>query len=149
MTNTDDHSVAKATPTRIRYPEKRLQLASVASLMSERQYCELYDDAEATGARVDSIGILDGRLWLIEYKVHVHGPMVRHAPGKGSSLESKISGTLGPVYRRGADPVSQLCNGAWNRTSPPVFAIIAKSFSALAIEQLHELFAVSGHDWCL
>lgn len=147
MANTEDHSLEKTTPTRTRYPEKRLQLASVASLTSALQYHELYDDAEATGSRVDSIGILDGRLWLIEYKVNVSGRMVRHTPGKGSNLESKISGTLGPIYRRSMDPVSQLCNGAWNRSSPPVFVIIAKSFSSSAIEQLHELYAERGQAW--
>lgn len=147
MANAGNHGLADVAQTHVRYPEKRLQLASVAELTRARHYHELYDDAEATGSRVDSIGMLDGRLWLIEYKVNVTGPMVRHAPGKGSNLESKISGTLGPLYRRSLDPVSKLCNAAWNRSSPPVFAIIAKSVSASAREQLRELYDERGQAW--
>lgn len=132
---------------RDRYPEKHLQLASVERLKADLEYQELFDDVEATGARVDSVGLVAGRLWLIEYKVTVSAQMVRFAPTKGSCLESKISGTLGPLYRRENDRLAETCNRVWDRTNVPVFAIVAKSFSEAAIGELASLYAQRGEEW--
>jgi hypothetical protein len=129
------------------YPEKRLQLASVAALKAELGYEELFDDVEAVGARIDSAGFVDGRLWLVEYKARIDGSIVRHAPNKGSSLESKISGTLGPLYSGADDHLSSLCNSAWNRQFAPTIAFIANSVSAPARHQLTLLHSELEDAW--
>jgi hypothetical protein len=89
-----------SAPPAHRYPEKTLQLTAIKWLKDHRGYREEYADEEARGARVDSVGLLEGRLALIEVKVTVGANVVEHAADRAHSLEAKIAGTLGPLYRR-------------------------------------------------
>ncbi len=60
-----------------RYPEGRIQNAAVSWLTENWGYQEFFNDVGAVGARLDSAGVMRGRLVLIEVKVSVSEPMVR------------------------------------------------------------------------
>src|SRR5688572_20126117 len=103
-----------------RYPEKALQLAAMHWLTSHWGYQERFADEEGRGARVDSVGLLDGRLALIEVKVGISPNIVDHRPDRSHSLESKVAGILGPLYRREREGVAELANRLWDRQRPPL-----------------------------
>jgi hypothetical protein len=92
------------------YPEKILQVEATAWLRAHWAYEEVLADAEAVGERVDSVGLLNGRLVMIEVKPAVYANIVDHAPDRPGSLGSKIAGALGPLYQRGGDRVSRPSN---------------------------------------
>lgn len=119
-----------------RYPEKAIQEATSAWLASNWRFSEAFDDVEALGARFDSVGTLDGQLTLIEYKVSVSADIIKHAPDRSMSLESKIAGGLRAVYGRSSDNLSVAANKVWDRTRPPLVVIAAGSFSDAALSLL-------------
>lgn len=130
-----------------RFPEKRFQLAVVDWLSRHRGYVELFGDVEATGARVDSAGMRAGRALLIEFKLHVSLPMVRHADDRPGTLESKLAGVLSALYRKNPDPLSTAVNGTWDRSELPVFVIAAKSYSEEAERELTVLLSERADEW--
>lgn len=137
----------EAASGNLRYPEKRLQQQSVSNLIATKGYQESLEDSEATGDRVDSAGLINGRLWLIEYKVNVTGPMVRHSPSRPSTIESKIAGALRSIYNRESNRLAWASNAVWDRTSKPIVSVIARSFSATAREEFARLFDERGDYW--
>jgi hypothetical protein len=128
-----------------RYPEKRLQQAATDWLKHHWRYAEAFSDEEARGARIDSIGLLNGRLALIEVKVSIPADIVDHRADRSQSLESKIAGTLGSLYRREAGAVSETGNRLWDRQSPPLVAILAQEFSGRA--ELETMLTRRSADW--
>src|SRR4051794_3546477 len=112
-----------SAPPAARYPEKTLQLAAIKWLRDHQGYREEYADEEARGARVDSVGVLEGRLALIEVKITVRANVVEHAPDRAHSLEGKIAGTLRPLYRREHNAVACAANRVWDRRRPPLICI--------------------------
>ena len=130
-----------------RYPEARLQRACTAWLEGQG-YRELLNDAEAFGERFDSLGLWDGRLTLIEYKVSVGVQIVRHRTDRAMSLESKIAGGLSAIYARMPDRLSAAANDAWDRSRPPLVGIIAQRFSVEAMTEIDHLLRERASDWC-
>lgn len=63
-----------------RYPEKRLQLEAIQWLRTHWHYEEHYSDEEARGNRMGSVGLIDGRLTLIEVKNSVSASLVAECP---------------------------------------------------------------------
>jgi len=106
------------------YIEKGIQLDAVAYLTSCFGYRELFSDAEATGARIDSAGLLAGRLHLIEVKPVIASNIVEHRDDRPGSLESKIAGALRQLYRGEPGPGRTLA-AAWTRETRPVIGFIA------------------------
>ncbi len=118
-----------------------------AWLLSHWGYDEAFDDAEALGARFDSVGRLGQQLVLIEYKVAVGTNIVRHLADRAMSLESKIAGGLRAIYERASDPLSECANRIWDRGSPPLVVVAAASFSTDALDELRRLFEARSEDW--
>jgi len=116
-------------------------------LLSHWGYEEAFDDAEALGARFDSVGRIGQQLVLIEYKVAVGTNMVRHLADRAMSLESKIAGGLRGIYERASDPLSECANRIWDRGSPPLVVVAAASFSTEALGELRRLFDARSEDW--
>jgi hypothetical protein len=130
-----------------RYPEKALQDAMTAWLVSHWGYEEAFDDSEALGARFDSVGSIGSRLILIEYKVAVGTNIVRHMADRAMSLESKIAGGLRSIYDRASDAISECANRIWDRESPPLVVVAAASFSTEGLDELRRLFEARSADW--
>jgi hypothetical protein len=130
-----------------RYPEKVLQKAAIQWLKDHRAYREEYADEEARGARMDSVGVLEGRLALIEVKVTVGANVVGHAPDRAHSLKAKIAGTLGPLYRGEHNSVASAAHRVWDRRRPPLVCILARSFSADGLSALSALLMRRAEAW--
>jgi hypothetical protein len=128
-----------------RYPEKALQQVAIDWVKQHWSYTETFSDEEARGARIDRIGLLHGKLTLIEVKVSVTAGIIEHRSDRSQSLESKIAGTLGPMYRREADAVADTANSLWDRKSPPLLVILAQDFSNLA--ELETMLIRRSADW--
>ena len=92
------------------YAEKTLQQAAIRWLSEHRGYSELLSDEEATGDRVDSVGLMDDRIHLVEVKPVMHAGVARHAGDRPGSIESKIAGVLRAIHE-GAGP--SIKSGAW------------------------------------
>lgn len=107
----------------------------------------VFDDVEASGARFDSIGVMQKRLALIEYKVGVSEAIVRHQSDRPMSLEAKIAGGLRALYTNGPDDASVAANAVWDRQSPPLVAIAAERFSEPALQSLAAMLGQRGSDW--
>ncbi len=118
-----------------------------AWLVSHRGYEEAFDDAEALGARFDSVGRIGQQLVLIEYKVAVGTNIVRHAADRSMSLESKIAGGLRGIYESASDAVSETANRVWDREKPPLVVVAAASFSSDALDELRRLFEARSEEW--
>jgi hypothetical protein len=130
-----------------RYPEKALQDVMTSWLLSQWGYEEAFDDAEALGARFDSVGRIGQQLVLIEYKVAVGTNIVRHRADRAMSLESKIAGGLRSIYDRASDALSECANRVWDRESPPLVVVAAASFSTEALVELRCLFEARSAEW--
>lgn len=118
-----------------------------AWLASHWGYEEAFDDAEALGARFDSVGRIAQQLVLIEYKVAVGTNIVRHMADRAMSLESKIAGGLRGIYERASDVLSECANGIWNRESPPLVVVAAASISTDALNELRRLLEARSDEW--
>jgi hypothetical protein len=130
-----------------RYPESRIQDTAVAWLAANWGYQEFFNDIGAVGARLDSAGLMDRRLVLIEVKVSVSKPMVRFAPSRSGSLEAKIVCGLGALYRGEGDALSTAANLRWPMTNRPLVVILARSFSDPALVALQEMFTAQVEEW--
>ena len=129
-----------------RYQEKAIQEACVAWLTATRGYREIFGDKEAVGARFDSVGEIEGRLLLIEFKIHVSERMVRHENDRPGTLESKVVGALAGLYSGRADSFSKAGNSVWDRRSPPIVAIVAKSYLTGALSDLIEMLGARSQE---
>lgn len=130
-----------------RYPESRIQDAAVAWLAANWGYQEFFNDIGAVGARLDSAGLMAGRLVLIEVKVSVSAPMVWFTPSRSGSLEAKIVCGLGALYRGEGDALSTAANLRWPKTSRPLVVVLARSFSDPALVALQEMFTARVEAW--
>lgn len=130
-----------------RYPEQIVQRDSVAWLTGHSGYREVFADIAAVGARVDTVGVLAGRLLLAEVKVSVGPHMVDHRPDRPSSLESKIAGTLGPLYREEGDALTTAALAAWDRQQPPLIGLIASAYSPAGLEALEAMLNRRSREW--
>ena len=128
------------------YPEKRLQQAALSWLNQQGRYQEAYSDVEATGTRIDSSGILDGKPAAIEVKVSVTAGIVRHRAGASGSLEAKIAATLRAL--NGEIPSwLEPFRTRWSPSSYPTLIILAQSYSADGFDELRALLDERSSQW--
>ncbi|MCY1668492.1 hypothetical protein [Rhizobium sp. SL86] len=101
------------------YREKSVQMAAVGWMAAHWSYRELTSDEEATGDRMDTIGLLGQDLIAIEVKPSVHKGIVFHRDGRGGSLEAKLASTLSDLYA-GVTGRQQLhvLHAHWDRLEP-------------------------------
>lgn len=130
-----------------RYPENRIQADATSWMAANWGYAEFFTDIGAVGARLDSAGLMQGRLVLIEVKVTVSEPIVWFAPDRPMSLESKIAGGLGAIYRGDGDAMSNAANARWSRHSRPLLAILAARYSDPALAELEKMLAARSAEW--
>ena len=90
------------------YVEQTLQLTAIRWLREHRGYSELLSDDMAVGDRVDSVGLMGGRILLVEVKPVVRAGDVRHAEDRPGSIESKIAGVLRALHAKEQDRVSRV-----------------------------------------
>lgn len=129
------------------YPEKSLQLAAVEWMANNWSYRELASDAEATGDRMDSIGLISGKPIAIEVKTQVHSGLVRHRHGQSGSLESKISSTLRGLYRGQEGAQLQSIRSYWDGKTPLTIGILAGSFTKPGFTELVSMLSARSKDW--
>lgn len=132
---------------RARYPEKSLQLATVAWLSEHLGFEEVFGDLEAVGARFDSAGFIGRKPVLIEFKTSVPESMVVHRDDRPMSIESKVAGCLGALYSNRHDDLSEAVNQRWTRSELPLVVVAANSFSRSGLEALQALFEARSQDW--
>lgn len=128
------------------YAEKRLQTSAIEWLVRERGFIETFSDVEATGARMDSVGILDGRAVAIEVKPSVSATMVRHRAGASGSLEAKIAATLRALA---GEPAAWLeaFQSNWADGSNPLIAILAGHYTQTGLAELVAMLQERSHEW--
>ena len=130
-----------------RYPENRIQADATIWMAANWGYEEFFTDIGAIGARLDSAGLMRGRLVLIEVKVAVSEQIVRFADDRPMSLESKIAGGLGALYRGEGDTLSTAANARWSRRSRPLLTILAARYSDPALVALKTMLAARSIEW--
>jgi hypothetical protein len=114
---------------RQRYPESRIvQKPATEWLLSRRCFKELYSDEDAKGGDLDSIGIIDGRLFLIEYKYEIRAGVAFKIPPRSGTLEAKFLRFLKRLYAGDRAPDTADALEHWDRR-PPVTVVCASSYS--------------------
>lgn len=131
----------------LRYPEKRLQESAIAWIEGQWGYREQFADAEATGARLDSIGLIDGRLILIEVKTAISATIVEHQEGRAQSIESKVSGGLRAIYCHENGALATAANRVWDRCAPPKIVILAENVSDGGLRALASMLGRRSVEW--
>ena len=129
------------------YIEKALQQAAIRWLSEHRGYSELLSDEEAAGDRVDSVGLMDDRIHLVEVKPVMHAGVAHHAGDRPGSIESKIAGVLRAIHAKEQDRVSRAVLGNWNPVHPPVVAMLATRYSANGLQGLEEVLQARSKEW--
>ncbi len=127
------------------YPEKRIQQEAIAWLREVRGYEELFSDVEATGARMDSVGVLDGRAIAIEVKPSVSSNMVRHRSGASGSIEAKIAATL--LALAAPPPWLSAFKIAWKPSTYPTIAILAERYTADGLDEMKSMLSERALEW--
>jgi hypothetical protein len=105
------------------------------------------EEDDAWGAPIDSVGLMDGRVLLIEVKVTVSGGQVRHNPTRPGSIEGKIARTLVGLYEGRTDYNLPAIRRIWDRTHPLVFAILAKNYTERGLEEVRDVFKRRSSEW--
>jgi hypothetical protein len=129
------------------YAESSLQLAAVDWLSKHSGYSEIISDHAAVGDLVDSVGVMAGRAVLIEVKPKIYGGSVRHAARRPGTIESKIARALKNLHDGEQDRVSRALRACWDRARPPVFAILARGYSAAGRHELKALLEQRSREW--
>jgi len=129
------------------YPEKRLQLAALAWAEQHMGYRAISDDVEATGDRMDAIGMLGDELLVIETKVHVVEATVSFDPLRSATIEPKISGTLAPLYAGCLKGQPGLIGQHWDRKTPLTICILAHSYSGKGLAALTGMLENRSREW--
>lgn len=129
------------------YKEKSLQQAATAWMKHHWDYQELSSDEEARGDRMDSIGFLQGELIAIEIKPTVHGGIVYHRDGRGSSLEAKVACTLADLYKGVRGRQLDVIRESWSLSAPLSIGILAGSYSAQGLKALESMLAARAGQW--
>ena len=119
-----------------------LNRTAVKWLTQKCHYSEKFSDPNGgAGARCDSIGIIDGRPVLIEFKREVTSSMVPYSRNTGSSIERKIRNSLEALS-------SKRMLADWDKSSWPRIWIVAERISKPACEKLNEVLSRRSKDWC-
>lgn len=129
------------------YPEKSLQLAAIAWIAKNWVYHELASDAEATGDRMDSVGLISGKPTAIEVKTKIHSGLVRHKHRQSGSLESKISSTLLGFYSGQAGAQLGLIRRRWDGKTPLLIGILAGGYTKPGFAELLAMLATRSKEW--
>lgn len=129
------------------YREKTLQLAATDWLRSVAGYEELAADVEATGERMDSVGLLEGSVIAIEVKPSVHAGMIYHRSNRSGSLEAKLAATVGGLYGGAENSQLSLLKNHWNPSLPLEIAILAGNYTNPGLAALKELLTQRGGAW--
>ena len=131
-----------------RYREKNdVHLPILRSLETLGRYQEIWGDPEATGARVDSVGVLDGLPTAIEFKVSVAAGDAWFEPNGAWSVEAKLSGTLLPLYGGQMDPVSSAIRASGFGERPLTFVLAASRYADGVIDELEKMLIRRSNDW--
>ncbi|MBV5263346.1 hypothetical protein [Pinisolibacter aquiterrae] len=130
-----------------RYPEKALQLRATLRLAQDRGYVEHFSDEEGRGARMDSAGLIDGRLVLIEVKHRIGASLLAAASAEAGPIEAKIAAALTGLYRAHPDPLSTVAGAIWDRRRPPLVALLAEHWSPKARGDLAVLCRRRADEW--
>ncbi len=130
-----------------RYPEKTLQLRATAQLAQDRGYVEHFSDEEGRGARMDSAGLIDGRLVLIEVKHRIGASLLAATSAEAGPIEAKIAAALTGLYRAHPDPLSTVAGAIWDRRRPPLVALLAEHWSTPARGDLAALCRRRADEW--
>ena len=135
--------------TEDRYPESgKVYRPSVSWLRANRGYVELFNDSTHVGARVDSVGRMDGRLFLVEVKDRLDARAVRFDGSRpGGTIEAKISGALRNVALGSRDDLSRAISETLPTSERPVVAILARRYSDGAIDSLAAMLADRSTAW--
>ncbi len=126
--------------------EKSIQLAGVAWLERNWGYLELAGDPEATGDRMDSVGLMEDRIVAIEVKDRVPGGTVWYE-GKTGSIEAKLSATLRGLYYDEQSTQIDKVRCRWDAIHPPRLMILASCFSDRAYEELTGMLTCRCKEW--
>ena len=118
------------------YREKELQLAAVRWMADNWGYKELAADQEATGDRMDTIGLLGRQLIAIEVKPEVDRGLVWHDEALSGLLEPKISATLRGLYRGETGGQFGIMRDHWDRAGPPLIGILAGEYNSIGLFEL-------------
>lgn len=130
------------------YKEKTLQLAAIGWLSEHKGYAELAGDVEATGDRMDSIGLLEGVVIAVEVKPAVYGGMTRFRDDRSGSLEAKIAATIGGLIRGVQDRQLEIIRKHWLPSEPPEIAILAGHYTDSGLAELKAMLEERGTGWC-
>lgn len=122
--------------------EEQLHAEAIAWLSRERQYHEVFEDADETSkARLDSIGLLGDRPCFIE---------VKRSIGKAEArlIESKLSGSfLGHADVKDRRPQFEAMRSIWDGRTFPLVATIARRHTANGLNDLSKMLDDRSHDW--
>jgi len=129
------------------YVEQTLQLTAVRWLREHRGYSELLSDDMAVGDGVDSVGLMEDRILLVEVKPVVHVGDVRHAGDRPGTIGSKVPGVLRGVQGKEQDRVSRAVLANWNPVRPPVVAMLAARYTPAGLQDLEELLRTRSEQW--
>lgn len=131
-----------------RYPEKALQSRAIEWLTHHRGFVECFSDPEGEGARMDSAGLLDGRLVLIEVKNSADAGLLRTGRDGAGPIECKVASTLRALYRGDETPLTRAAGAIWDRREPPLFVLLAARWSSTAREELARIIERRAAEWC-
>jgi hypothetical protein len=129
--------------------ELKVQIPAIAWLKKNWGYQELRsaEDDQAWGAPIDSVGLMQGRTFLIEFKTSVSGGDFTHSVSSSSSIEKKIARTLAGVYGNRNDYNFSVIRTNWECAAPLVFVLLAASFTSRGLEETESKLRLRGSEW--
>jgi hypothetical protein len=133
------------TGGQFRHPEEALQESAIRWLASHWSYQEIASDIQASGAAVDSVGLIEGRLHLIEVKTKLYASAIWYDPSRSGSIEAKISSSLRSLY--GLAPDAGGLWQLWDRRSPPTFVVMAEAFPSASLDALATMMRARSAEW--
>jgi hypothetical protein len=130
-----------------KYPESHLTQEALGWAKKNWGYEERFEDEQATGAPMDSAGLLSGQFVLIEVKPAISVNMSAFTEGKVGSLESKVSRALVEVYMSTDSDIGRVSQAYWDRVRPPRIVILAGKMSATGLGECSGMLARRSRDW--
>jgi hypothetical protein len=105
------------------------------------------EEYDALGSPIDSVGLMNDRLLMIEVKQKINGGHVNHAPGRSGSIEGKIARTVKGLHEGRSDAIWPAIRTAWQSGRPPVFVILAGTYSESGLRLLSDLCKGRSSEW--
>jgi len=121
--------------------ELDIQTAFVRWLGNSRGYTEHFSDPNGgAGALCDSVGTIEERPLLIEFKSTVDPALVAYSADRGSSIERKVCNTLKRLHEGSLLP-------NWSKDTLPLVWIIAEVIRTEAQAELHRMLLDRSQAW--